>query len=147
MGKALKNLENKKVVIDTSPIIYYMEEDTEYLDILEEFFIMVDNGEIEGVVSVITLLETLVRPLKENDFALAEDYRRILTESRNMELVDINPKIAEKAAEIRSKYGTLLPDAIQAAVTINHKADFLLTNDKGFSKIREMRSLILSEMI
>lgn len=147
MGTVLKSLENKKIVIDTSPIIYYMEEDTKYLAILEEFFTMVDNGEIEGIVSVVTLLETLVRPLKERDFVLAENYRRILTESINMELVDITPKIATKAAEIRSKYGILLPDAIQAAVTINHKADFLLTNDKGFSRIKEIRPLILMDMI
>ncbi len=147
MGTTLKDLVNKKIVIDTSPIIYYMEEDTKYLDILEKFFTRVDNGEIEGIVSVITLLETLVRPLKEKDSVLAGNYRRILTESRNIELVDITPEIATKAAEIRSKYGTLLPDAIQAAVTMNHKADFLLTNDKGFSRIKEISPLMLMEMI
>lgn len=64
MGRKLEDLKGKNIVIDTSPFIYYIEENKKYLEILEKLFDMVDSGETHGTASVITLLEVLVKPLK-----------------------------------------------------------------------------------
>lgn len=118
MGRKLEDLKGKNIVIDTSPFIYYIEENKKYLEILEKLFDMVDSGETHGTASVITLLEVLVKPLKENNAFLAGEYRRILAGSKNLDLLDINQKTVEKAAHLRAKYELPPPDAIVASTAI-----------------------------
>ncbi|MDI6654909.1 MAG: PIN domain-containing protein [Methanobacteriota archaeon] len=146
MGRKLEDLKGRNIVIDTSPFIYYIEENKKHLEILEKLFSMIDSGEMQGTASVITLLEVLVKPLKENDASLAGEYRRILTESKNLDLLDVNQKTAEKAAHLRAKYGLPPPDAIVASIAILNNSDFLLTNDEGFKKIKEIKTLLLNEL-
>jgi predicted nucleic acid-binding protein len=48
----------------------------------------------------------------------------------NFTLADITRSIAERAANLRSRYALRLPDALQVATAIERGASYFLTNDQ-----------------
>lgn len=49
-----KKLKNKKIFLDTAPLIYYIEENQQYLSILNKLFLDNSKGEFLFQTSVIT---------------------------------------------------------------------------------------------
>gem|GEM_PF-4978038 len=47
-------LRGTKVGIDTSPLIYFIEQHVTYLPLVRPFFVALDQGEFQAVTSVIT---------------------------------------------------------------------------------------------
>lgn len=88
--------------------------------------------------SVITEIEVLSFPaLRTNDKKLL---RSFLSECF---VIDIMQPIKEFTISIRARHKTKLPDAIIAATAIYFDIP-LFTFDKGFSKISDLQSIILS---
>lgn len=54
--------------------------------------------------STVTLLEVLVKPLREGQITIAEQYRDILTSAKGIEITEVTAAIAEQAALLRAKY-------------------------------------------
>jgi predicted nucleic acid-binding protein len=142
----VEDLKGKVVGLDTSPFIYYVEQYTDYIDMLRKFFHAVDRGEILIVTSVITLLETLAQPLKKGDTVLAEKYRTILLHTKGLEMAIVSSHIAEGAARLRARYNLRTPDAIQMATAIDFNAPFFLTNDMKLPSSAELQVLKLDEL-
>jgi predicted nucleic acid-binding protein len=63
----LARLRGKVVGLDTAPLIYLVEENPSYLEIVEAFFTAFDRGEFRIVTSTITLTEVLVHPLRRGN--------------------------------------------------------------------------------
>ena len=76
-------------------------------------------------ISVITYAEILVGFEDET----AEKAKTLLNE---YEVLGIDTRIAEKAAEMRRRYGWKLPDAFQAAIAFHHHLRFCTRNTKDF---------------
>ena len=146
MGYLLKDLSNHhKIMIDTAPLIYYIEESPKYLSLVEEIFDKIDNGEIIGITSVITLIEVITKPLKKSNKELESKFRDYLLYSKNLKLYEINVNIAEKAAIYRAKYNLRTPDAIQLVIALVYNADAFLTNDKKFECVKENIKILILE--
>ncbi|MCX7969611.1 MAG: PIN domain-containing protein, partial [Armatimonadetes bacterium] len=107
-----------KLALDTPPVIYFVEAHPEYDALVTAIFQKISDGQIVGLTSVITVTEVLVLPLRQGKVALAAAYWELLTNSANMQLVSIDPEIARKAAELRSRYNLRTPDALQLAAAI-----------------------------
>lgn len=118
MGLTQK-LKSKNVFLDTAPLIYYIEENNKYSPILNKLFLANSKGEFLFQTSVITLLEVLVLPLRENEFKLVEQYQNILCNSPSIDIIDLTIDIAIKAAHLRAKYGLKTPDSIQVATALS----------------------------
>ena len=56
-------------------------------------------------------------------------------------------EVAEKAAEIRAKYGVKPPDALQVATSLVHHAEAFITNDKELKKIKEINIITMKESL
>jgi len=125
----IENLRGKIVGLDTSPLIYFIEEDPTYLEKIRPFFVAMDRGEFRVVTSVVTLLEVLVHPFRYGDTALAQEYREILLNAENLTTLLLSHEIAEEAARLRAEHNIRTPDAIQMATAIHEGASFFLTND------------------
>ena len=108
----LEKLDNQIVGLDTAPLIYYIEENPEYLKLVEPFF---DDGRFTLVTSTVTLLEVLVRPLKTDDRVLAQQYEAILTGNSELTVSPLTIQVAQTAANLRANYNLRTPDAIQIA--------------------------------
>ena len=142
----VERLHNKVVGLDTAPLIYFIEDHPGYSQQLAAFFEAVDQGRIRAVTSVITLVEVLARPLREDQSDLADRYREILLGSTGLETVSVSAEIAEQAARLRAAYGLRTPDAIQLAAATQAGAAAFLTNDTTLARISQPEVLVLSKV-
>jgi predicted nucleic acid-binding protein len=139
----IEALQGKVVGLDTTPLIYFIEENPTYLDMLHPFFEAMDRGEFNVVTSIVTLLEVLVHPFRRGDTTLAQQYRDILLNADNLVTIFLSQDIAEEAARLRAVHNIRTPDAIQMATAIHEGASFLLTNDAGLPSLPELSLLVL----
>ena len=143
MGQLTSLITGKSIAFDSAPLIYYIEEHSIYLAVADEVFGIVDRGESQGMTSVLTLQEVLVKPLKEGRTDLADRYREVLTNSANITLHPINQEVCERAARLRAKYQWLrTPDALQVATAIQ-QAEVIVTNDERWQKLTELEVAVL----
>jgi predicted nucleic acid-binding protein len=140
------DLYHKSVFLDTAPLIYFIEGNSQYQEKLNQLFDLNDKGHFVFITSSITLLEVLVKPLKDGQIKLAEKYIDILTNARGIEMLEVTNALAIKAAELRAKYNLRTPDAIQLATAIEYNADYFLTNDLRLKSVVEVNSIVLSEL-
>jgi predicted nucleic acid-binding protein len=136
-------------VIDTAPIIYYIEEHPKYLPTIDMIFPRLGSARnsIYALSSIITLTEVLPHPLRQNNPELAQRYRDFLIHSRNFVLFPVDANIAERAAEIRAQYQYRTPDAIQLATGLEHSATLFITNDKRLKNFAPMTVIVLDDFL
>ncbi|MCZ7625585.1 MAG: PIN domain-containing protein [Candidatus Methylomirabilis sp.] len=135
------------VALDTAIFIYYIEEHSQFLPLVEPVFAAIDAGPLEGVTSGLTLLETLVAPYRFGNGPLAERYEGLLTRSRGIRLVDLRLPLLRAAAQLRS--GTLVrtPDAVRLAAALAANCAAYLTNDRDLPSIPGLRILQLRDYL
>jgi predicted nucleic acid-binding protein len=142
----IEKFSNKTVFLDTAPLIYYIEEHKDYVNILDELFTANELAKFHFTTSVLTLMEILVLPIKQKANKIIKEYENILCNSTTIDIYDFNIEIAKKAAKIRADYGFKTPDAIQLSTAILTNSDFFLTNDKRLKSFKEIRIVVLSEI-
>lgn len=135
-----------KVYVDTAVLIYTMEENTDYFDLLKPLWIKFQEQEIELISSELILMEVLVLPLRNNDESLISDYEQLLLNSA-MQLIPINQSILRQAANLRATNSLKTPDAIHAATAMAVNCDLFITNDRGFRNLAELPVVILTEVL
>ena len=140
----IKQLYGKKIFLDTAPLIYFMEEESNFISLLNDLFSPSNNCRF--ITSVITLSEVLVMPLREGKTQLAEQYKEILTMSENIHILDINIDIAKEAAKIRASYSVKTPDAMQLATAKYGVVDYFLTNDLRLKLFKDLNVITLSDL-
>lgn len=134
----------KRIGLDTSVLIYYIEEHPFYLRKIEPLVNRIAEGKAVGITSYVTLLELLVKPLREKRFDLVEQYKIIL--SARLEMVAIDEPVSIKAAELRAKYRIKTPDAIQMASVITRNGNVFVTNDERLGDVKEIEVLTLRDI-
>ncbi len=105
------------------------------------------QSEIAVVTSVITLSEVLVKPLRDGETQLAQQYRDILLNINGLTTIKVSIAIAEKAAQLRSQYSLRTPDAIQVATALQSNATALLTNDIRLPVLPTLQILTLDNFL
>ena len=140
------SLRGKTVGLDTAPIIYFIEGNPLYVEMMRSFFLAVQKDEFAVVTSTITLLETLVVPLRHGNINLAQQYRDILLKTKGHTTISLFPNIAEEAARLRASYNIRTPDSIQMATAILGGASFFLTNDTHLPSLPNLKTLVLDEL-
>lgn len=103
--------------------------------ILNEF---VASGRNPAIVSMITLMEILVRPLR----ASPPSHHTVLAFLRshpNLECVPVDLQVAQEAARLRADKRFSPPDALIIGTGIATQVRFMVTNDHSWSsKLKEM---------
>ncbi len=139
-------LKGRIVGLDTSPLIYFIEENPTYLETIRPFFEALDRGEFRAITSVVTLLEVLVHPFRHGDGKLVQQYREILLGANSLTTIPLSQEIAEEAARLRASHNLSTPDAIQMATVIHEGASVFITNDARLLSSTELKVLILDEL-
>ena len=132
--------------LDTAPLIYFMEQNPNYLEMMRLFFRWFDRGDFRMVTSTVTLVEVLVHPLRQGNTILAQEYCEILLNQESLTVVELTPDIAETAAQLRATYNFRSPDAIQMATAIREGASFFLTNDARLPSLPGLTVLVLDNL-
>jgi len=133
------------IFLDACIIIYWVEMSAQpYKKLLNKIHHLRDEYDsISFAASELSLLECLVKPVRENDRTIIEHYQRFFG-SYDLSLVSINRTVIEQATLLRAQYNLPAPDALQAAsaLSITEQVIFL-TADKGFKKISALNVLLV----
>jgi predicted nucleic acid-binding protein len=135
------------VGLDTVVFIYFMEDRTEYMPLLEPLFGRMARGEALGVTSDVTLIEVLVVPYRVGDVELAERYESLLTRSRGVHSVPLNRGQLKAAARIRAVHGLKTPDALQIAAALSMGCASFVTNDREIPPIPGLEIVQLRDLL
>lgn len=126
--------------------IYFLENHPTFRPLLEKLFKAIDRIKIEAVTSELSLLETLVQPLRRADYELAQDYVDVLTGSPGLTLVPIDRTLLVKAATLRARHRLKTPDSLQVAAAVTARCTTFLTNDRRLPQIPGLRIMQLTDL-
>jgi predicted nucleic acid-binding protein len=141
------DLDGGPVALDTAVFIYFIEEHPLYLSLVEEIFVAMDEERLVGVTSTITLLETLVVPIRAGNLTLAEQYEGYLSHSRGLLLLDLDRPLVRLAAQLRALEGLETPDALQIAAALQTGCTTFVTNDRRIPAVGGLRVLQLRDYL
>jgi len=141
------NLKGKIIGLDTMVFIYHFEENQIYSPLTFSIFESLEEGNFNGITSILTLLEILVKPKRESNLILTERYKILLETFPNLQMKTLDENIVDIASSLRANYNINTPDAIQVATSLEAQADIFITNDTSLKKITEIKVLLLSEML
>ena len=145
MGRVSTEL-GQRVYFDTNIVIYAVEGFADYADQIRALLKAMNTGEIVAITSELTLAETLVKPLKDQNSTTQQAYRRFLTPTAAFEIAPIRRDILESAAQWRATSSLKLPDAIHLATSIREQCTSLLTNDDAFKSLNLAQIKMLSDV-
>ncbi len=144
---ALKKL--KRVGLDSSILIYHLEDLEPYSSLTENIFARVAEGSLNAVLSTVSVTELLVQPFTTGQKDRIAAIERFLYSLPNTEIKSPDYPVAREAARLRSKYRVRTPDALLIATSINEKADAFITNDGGLRALRDegLTILVLADFL
>lgn len=142
----IARLKGKIVGLDTAPIIYFIERHPLYIETMRPFMEALKREEFVVATFTITLVETLVKPLKSGDKYMTRRYSNILLKTKELKVLPLSTQIAEKAAQLRATYNLHTPDAIQLATALSVGATSFLTNDIHLPSIPGLQMLVLNDL-
>ncbi|MCE8426318.1 MAG: type II toxin-antitoxin system VapC family toxin [Candidatus Methanoperedens sp.] len=134
----------KRIGLDTNVLMYYIEEHPLFLRKVEPLIDKIADGKATGITSYVTLLELLVKPIKEGRLDLVDQYKIIVTD--HLEIVPLDEQVAVKAAELRARYGIRTPDAIQLSSVISKKGEVFITNDIKLRDVEEIKVMTIDDI-
>ncbi len=143
----IEKIKSGPIGLDTSVFIYFIEEDPRYIALVQQIFEAIHEGRFVAYTSGITLLETLVIPLRKKDTELANQYVELLTKSEGLTLLDLDCSLLRSAAALRATLGIKTPDALQIAAAKRSHCTVFITNDRRLPKISGLQILQLSDYI
>jgi predicted nucleic acid-binding protein len=123
----------ERILLDTSCLAAYLDrtEDVHPLarHVLDAF---VASGRNEAIISMVTMMEILVRPLRSSP----PGHRTVLSFVRhhpNLEAVPLDLQMAQEAASLRASHRLRPPDALVAGTAIACGVGHLVTNDHDWA--------------
>jgi uncharacterized protein len=87
-------------------------------------------------------LECRTAPLRDNNPSLLAEYDAFFAPA-DLQLVDVDSAIIERATELRALYRLKTPDAIHLASAIEAHADLFLTGDADLQRCAEAKVEVL----
>lgn len=128
--------EYKRVFIDSAPIIYLLDNNEQYVNMVKNKIINVVKNGGRIVISPITVMEYLTVPYREKRYDSITLFHSFIDEV-NIEVCDIDMKTAEKSAQIRAAYDMFKGlDSFQLACAEMNGCDSFLTNDRQLKQYK-----------
>ncbi len=114
-----------RIYLDAAPIIYVVEQVALLAAVVDA---RLSAAGVVRVASHLTRMECRVKPLRNGDHALLQDFDTYFV-GTIAEMVPLSMSVFDRAAEIRAHYGFKTPDAIHLAAAVESACDVFLTND------------------
>ena len=136
--------DSKKVFLDTSPIVYYLENNEIYHSSMKKFWKVYEN--CDYVTSAVTVTEYLTYPYQQNNVNMINAFYAFV-DGMDIEIKSIDKAIAEKAAQIRAEYKFFKTmDALQLATAYLSGCNLFITNDKQLKQFKEIKCITVEEL-
>jgi predicted nucleic acid-binding protein len=138
---------NGLAYLDANSIIYRVERVNPFYHLFDPIFEAAEIGSLRIVTSEVSLLECLVKPVRERDSALQALFRRVLAGTRETTLVPITRAILERAIHTRADCNLRTPDAIHAATSLELDCGAFYTNDRTLLRVADLRVQVLGDAL
>ena len=122
---------NDFVVVDSAPLIYFLDGHPQFSSLFEGLFEAYDDGQLRIAISTIAIAEVLAGPFKNGQDVLAKRYEKALSA---FDVIPVTQDIAVSASRLRISCRLKLMDALQAATALEIGAQALVTHDRDFSR-------------
>ncbi len=137
--------EYKKIFLDTTPIIYFLDEDINFGEKVEHLFGEFIEKKCPMATSTITCTEYLTYPYRTGNTEKINVFFEFLTDC-NVQIHPIDISIAKKAAQIRARYKDFKTmDCLQLATAFLQQCDLFLTNDKQLRQFDELKCMVIDD--
>lgn len=143
----LSDIGGGPVALDSSIFIYFLEQSPQYLSAVRPIFQAIAEERLGAATSSLTLLETLVVPLRAGNLHVAREYEALLTDSAGLELVEIDSDLLRAAAQLRAATRLKTPDALQVAAALRAGCPVFVTNDGRIPSLPGLRVLQLDDYL
>jgi predicted nucleic acid-binding protein len=131
----LKIPTQRVTYLDANIFIYFLEQNSDFFSALEPLFAAIDEGKMKAVTSEMSITEVLVKPIRESNFQLQDEFEAILQTSGTLIVAPVDRAVLVRAAELRAKNASLkTPDAIHVATALEFGCDAFITNDSRITK-------------
>ena len=116
--------------LDSAPIIYLVEQAQPYATAV--------RGKLSAqgltlITSELTRLECRVKPLRNSDAALLQDFNDYFANSL-AEIIPLTRDVIDRVTEIRAQFNFKTPDSIHLAAAVISNSDVFLTNDHRLNR-------------
>lgn len=126
--------EGQRVLLDASALIAYLDGHDAVTPViahvLDEF---VYSGRNPAVVSMVTVSEILVRPLRLGVGDAYDHTLDFLARYPHLKAGSIGLAVAQEAASLRASHRLKAPDALTVATGLLQQVGFLVTNDNAWA--------------
>ncbi len=129
-----KSVQGKKVLIDSNVIIYLTEETARYHDLSMELFSIIENGSGSGVISILSVSEVMMGPMRAGDLDTAMTVKNYLMNFPNINCQQITAEVLDVVGrDERVSWQLLRPlDALIIASGLYARVDLFISNDQHF---------------
>ena len=134
------------IYIDASTLIYSVERVEPYRDLLAPMWQQAELRNLTIVSSTMLVIETLVKPIRDGNNEIADQYRSVFT-SNAVNLLEASYEVAELAAQVRADTGLKTPDALHAATALHVGCARFITNDAAFRRVQGLPAIILDDLV
>lgn len=135
----------RRIGIDTPVFIYFIEQSIPRASAATVLLRAIEDGRFEGITSVVTMLEISVKPLRLGRPEVADTYEALLRDIPNLDVVNVDARVARISAELRAAYQLRTPDALQIAACLAYGADAFVTNDRRLRRVTEIDVIMLGD--
>ena len=138
----------RRVAFDSNALIYFVERRPPYDEDVAEVMRRIQEGRMVGIISVITEMELLIKPLEQRSEDTLDDIEMLFRTIPNLMVRPVNREVAWRAAELRAVDRLGPMDAIIAATAIAEGCDAIIGNDSVFAaQMRRLPYLYLGDYI
>lgn len=133
------------IYMDACRFIYSVERIEPYRTMIEPIWRQAATGQITVVTSELSIMETIVKPLRDRDELLQRLFRDLLYSSE-VRLVPATRTLWEAAADMRAALNLRTPDALHAATCIQERCALFVTNDIAFRRAADLSVVVLDDV-
>jgi predicted nucleic acid-binding protein len=135
--------EGERMLLDASALIAYLDT-REASHSVARYVVddLVSSGRNPAVVSMVTVMEILIRPMRATPQA-HHTVLGFLRSQPHFELVPVDEQVAQDAANLRAMRRFSVPDALVVGTGLATQVHHLVTNDLAWqAKLKDMASRI-----
>jgi predicted nucleic acid-binding protein len=132
----------RRVYLDSNVFIAAMENPGAHSDHAWWIINAIEESQIVGVTSEITLAEILVKPIELGDRDLAAAYEQMIMPGVNFEVLQVRREILIGAAQMRARRSSMrLPDAIHISTALASRCSHFVSDDQRLHSIESLKTL------
>lgn len=128
-------LTGSLLYLDTNVFINAAEGFPQNQKALKALLLRVEKGAVHALTSELTLMEVLVRPLRENNARLVQLYQEMLFGNDDIRVVPIDLQVLRRAAELRATTRLKPMDALHAATAQLNACDVFISDDRRLNGV------------